>query len=156
MHRKSPARIASVLAIAAAVLVCASNVSTARASGTIVIHHQGKTADTYEDVDIRVLSGELFLTSDDGDGTFVVNEAACSYQGQIIVCYPKSVALVQDGEAHLIDLASGTIYLNYTDADQKMSWSSSKLPSHGVLLSFTTKAGTFVTLRGRIDQVVRQ
>ena len=141
--------------VLATVILGGSMPSAVRASGTIVIHQADGSIDTYNDVDVRVLSGELFLTSEDGDGTIVVNEAACSYQGKIIICYPKAIALVQDGEANALTVKSGTIYLNYTDDAQPMSFSSAKLPAHSVVVAFTTKAGMFVTLHGRIDQVVK-
>jgi hypothetical protein len=120
------------------------------------IHHTAGTTNTYSDVEIKVLAGSLFLTSDDGDGTIVVTKAACSYQGKIIVCLPIAAVLVQDGESRALDLKSGTIYLNYTTAQQPLSSSSAKLPANSVMLALTTKNGTFITLRGRIDQVIKQ
>jgi hypothetical protein len=128
----------------------------ARAAGTMSIQHRTGTVNTYRDVDIRVFSGSLFLTSEDGDGTIVVTRAACSYQQQIIVCLPTAAVLVQDGQSNALDLKSGTIYLNYTNAGQTLSFSSAKVPANSVLLSLTTKNGTYINLHGRIDQVIRQ
>jgi hypothetical protein len=146
-------------AIAAAVLAATvplSVPSVARATGTIDIHHQDGTTNTYRDVDVRVFSGSLFLTSDDGEGTIVVNRAACSYQGKIIVCLPTSAALVQGGKSHALDLKSGTIYLNYSAGAQTLSHSTTKVPPNSVLLAISTRNGTFITLRGQIDQVIKQ
>lgn len=128
----------------------------ARAAGTISIHHTAGSTNTYSDVGIKVFAGSLFLTSDDGDGTIVVTQAACSYQGQIIVCLPITAALVQDGASNALNLKSGTIYLNYTDIAQPLSRSTAKLPAESIMLALTTMNGTFITARGRIDQVIKR
>ena len=147
-----PTRIAAALiAILCAVLPTAS-----QATGTISIHHQSGAVNSYNDVEIKVLSGSLFLTTDDGDGTIVVTRAACSYQGKIIVCLPTLAALVQDGETSALNLKTGTLYLNYTSEAQPLSRSSQKLPANSALLALTLRNGTFITMRGRIDQVIKQ
>lgn len=128
----------------------------ADATGTINIHHKDGTVNTYRDVEIKVFSGSLFLTSDDGNGTIVVTRAACSYRDKIIVCLPTTAALVQEGKSDALDLRSGTIYLNYTNAEQPMSNSSAKLPANSILLALATKNGTFINVRGRIDQLIKQ
>ena len=130
--------------------------AVANATGTINIHHKDGTVNTYSDVEIKVFSGSLFLTSDDGDGTIVVTRAACSYRDKIIVCLPTTAAVVQEGKSNALDLKSGTIYLNYTDAEQPMSNSSAKLPANSILLALATKNGTFINVRGRIDQLIKQ
>lgn len=139
-----------------AVLCCALAPSAAGASGTMTIHHTGGSTNNYSDVEIKIFSGSLFLTSDDGDGTIVVTKAACSYQGKVIVCFPVTAALVQDGESNALNLKNGTIYLNYTNDAQPLSRSSAKLPANSVMLALTTKNGTFITVHGRIDQVIKQ
>lgn len=136
--------------------LCALPPATAYATGAISIHHGSGATNSYNDVEIRVLSGSLFLTSDDGDGTIVVTRAACSYQGKVIVCYPTSAALVQGGESSPLALKRGTIYLNYTDSAQPMSFSSAKLPANSVLLALTLNNGTLINVHGRIDQVIKQ
>ena len=139
-----------------AMLFCASMPGPARASGTINIHHKNGAVNRYNDVEIKVLSGSLFLTTDDGDGTIVVTRAACAYQGNIIVCLPTLAALVQDGETSPLDLKTGTIYLNYTGVSQPLSRSSAKLPANSTMLALTLTNGTYITLQGRIDQVIKQ
>lgn len=147
-----------LIRIAAAVIatLCALLPEASHASGTINIHHKDGTSNTYSDVEIKVLSGSLFLTTDDGDGTIVVTRAACSYQGKIIVCLPTLAALVQDGETSALDLKTGTLYLNYTADPQPLSRSSQKLGANSAMLALTLRNGTFITLRGRIDQVIKQ
>jgi hypothetical protein len=144
--------VAAILAIAGCVLTPA----VANATGTINIHHKDGTNNIYDDVTIKVFSGSLFLTSHDGDGTIVVTRAACAYQGKIIVCLPTSAALVQEGKSNALNLKSGTIYLNYADEAQPLTRSSAKLPAHSIMLALTTRNGTFLTVHGRIDQVIKQ
>jgi hypothetical protein len=139
-----------------AVLCCVSFPAAGDATGTMRIQHAGGTVNTYSDVEVKIFSGALFLTSDDGDGTIVVTKAACSYQGKVIICLPITAALVQDGKSNALDLRSGTIYLNYTNAAQPLSRTSAKLPANSVMLTLTTRNNTFITVHGRIDQVIRQ
>lgn len=145
-------RLAAIIAIAGCVLIPV----VASATGTINIQHKNGTNNLYDDVTIKVFSGSLFLTSHDGDGTIVVTRAACAYQGKIIVCLPTSAALVQGGASNALILKSGTIYLNYADQAQPLARSSAKLPAHSIMLALTTRNGTFVTVHGRIDQVIKQ
>ncbi len=63
---------------------------------------------------------------------------------------------MQEGKSNALDLKSGTIYLNYTNAEQPMSNSSAKLPANSILLALATKNGTFINVRGRIDQLIKQ
>jgi len=146
-------RIAGVLT---ALALWTLSAGVAGATGTVTIHNANGSANVYDDVEVKVLSGELFLTSRDGEGTIVVNQAACAYQGKIIVCFPTAAALVQGGTSQALTLKSGTIYLNYTEQPQPLSSSTSKVPAHGILVAFTTRSGTLVTVQGRIDEVIRQ
>jgi hypothetical protein len=144
--------VAAVLAVACCILVP----ETASATGTISIHRSNGASNSYNDVEIRIFSGSLFLTSDDGNGTIVVTQAACSYQGKIIVCLPIAAALVQEGESDALNLKNGTIYLNYSDAAQPLSRSSAKVPAKSILVSLTLNDGTFINARGKIDEVVER
>lgn len=152
MARSKKIGAAGILAALCSALLPAAGAAT----GTMSIHHTGGSTNNYSDVEIKVFSGSLFVTSDDGDGTIVVTKAACSYQGKIIVCFPLTAALVQDGESRALNLKNGTIYLNYTGDAQQLSRSSAKLPANSVMLALTTQNGTFITLHGRLDQVVKQ
>jgi hypothetical protein len=93
------------------------------------------------------------LTSVDGRGTIVINRAACAYEGDTLVCLPTAVTLVQSGTSQVVDLASGTIYANMTGQKQQLKYSSMQLPAHSILLSITTKKGTYLNLTGVIDMV---
>jgi hypothetical protein len=147
----------SRIAVAGALAVCCILIpAVAGATGTINIQHKDGTVNTYHDVEIKVFSGSLFLTSGDGGGTIVVTRAACSYRQKIIVCLPTTAALVQEGESNALNLKTGTIYLNYTNAEQPLLHSSAKLPANSVLLTLSTNNGTFINVRGRIDQLIKQ
>jgi len=126
----------------------------ARAAGTITIAQSDGHTDTYHDVVIKVIHGSLYMTSADGKGTLIIHRAACSYQNQLMVCFATSAVLVQAGETKPLDFKTGTLYVNGTDDPQPLALSSAKVPAHGILLSFTTKRGTYVSLSGRIDKVV--
>ena len=130
--------------------------SAASATGTINIQHKDGSVNTYRDVEIKVFSGSLFLTSDGGNGTIVVTRSACSYRDQIIVCLPTTAALVQDGDSNALDLKTGTIYLNYTNTEQPLSHTSAKIPANSVILALSMNNGTYINVRGRIDQLIRQ
>jgi hypothetical protein len=145
-----------IAAVALAAACCVFIPGRAGAIGTIGILRANGDKNTYNDVEIKIFSGSLFLTSDDGDGTIVVTQAACSYQGQIMVCLPTAAALVQDGESSALNLKTGTIYFNTTGDAQQLSRSSSKLPANSILVALTLSDGTFINARGRIDEVIRQ
>ncbi|HEY2473861.1 MAG TPA: hypothetical protein VGI19_03575 [Candidatus Cybelea sp.] len=148
---------ARIVFVAVLALVSYASIPTpACATGTIAIHHSNGKTSTYNDVEIKVLSGSLFLTTDDGNGTIVVTRAACSYQGKLIVCLPTLAALVQDGESSPLALKTGTIYLNYTGEAQSLWKSSQKVPANSAMVALTLQNGTFITLHGRLDQVIRQ
>jgi hypothetical protein len=129
--------------------------AVASAAGTIKIHRQSGTK-IYRDVEIKVFSGSLFLTSDDGHGTIVITQAACSYQGKVIVCLPIAAALVQEGESNALNLKTGTVYLNYTNSAQPLTRSSAKLPANSISAALTLRDGTFIDIRGKIDEVVER
>jgi hypothetical protein len=128
----------------------------AHATGTMLIQRSDGDKDTYNDVEIDVFQGAMFLTSDDGDGTLVINRAACSYQAKVMVCLPTSIVLVQDGESSALNVRNGTIYINDTGDAQQLTHSTTKLKPHSAMVSFTTVSGTYVNVLGTLDQVIRK
>jgi hypothetical protein len=144
---------------AVAAVLTASSVllpAAASATGTINIQHANGSKNSYGDVEIRVFAGSLFLTSEDGHGTIVVTRSACSYRDKIIVCLPTTAALVQEGKTNALNLKTGTIYLNYTNSEQPLSHTSAKLPANSLILTLATNNGTFINVRGRIDELIKQ
>jgi hypothetical protein len=129
--------------------------AAATASGTILIVHDDGQSNKYDGVQIKIIHNALYLTSADGKGTIVINRAACSFQGELMVCLTQNGALVQSGTTKSLDLKHGTLYVNSTDDPQQLALSTAKVPAHGILLSFNTDRGTYVTLSGRIDKVVK-
>jgi hypothetical protein len=148
--------LSSRIAAAAGLTGCLLVPAVASATGTINIQHANGSVKTYRDVEIKVFAGSLFLTSDDGNGTIVVTRAACSYREKIIVCLPTTAALVQGGSSHALDLKTGTIYLNYTNAEQPLSHTSTRIPGNSILLALSMNNGTYINVRGRIDELVKQ
>ena len=136
-------------------LAFASVPTAAGATGTMTIRQNNGSTNTYDDVEIKVIHSALYLTSPDGKGTLVINRAACSYQGSLMVCLPTSATLVQSGETSPLDFKSGTVYVNSTDDFQSMPLSTTKVAPHSIVLSLSTKRGTYVSLIGRIDKVVK-
>lgn len=139
-----------------ALLACFACIPIATAAkGTMTIVQADGGTNTYGNVEIKVIHGALYMTSDDGKGTMVINRAACSHQGQLMVCFATSAALVQSGETSALDFQRGTVYVNDTDDYQPLVLSTTKVAPHSIMLSFTTKRGTLVTLNGSIDKVVK-
>jgi len=145
-----------IAAASMAAVCCVLTPGTASATGTINIQRTNGSKDTYRDVEIKIFSGSLFLTSDDGNGTIVVTQSACSYQSQLMVCLPTAAALVQQGESDALNIKTGTVYVNSTDTAQQLLRSSAKVPAHSILFALTLKDGTYIDVRGRIDEVIGQ
>ncbi len=142
----------SVLALAGWLVFATA---TAQATGTILIQQSSGQSNEYDNVAIKILHGSLYLTTADGRGTLVITRAACSHQDQLMVCFATNATLVQSGQTSPLDFDRGTIYINNTDAQQPLVLSTAKVPAHGILVSLTTKRGTYIGLTGRIDKVTQ-
>lgn len=147
---------ATALAMVAGLVTwLAAGTVPAGATGTVAIHQIDGHTDVYHDVKIKVIHNVLYMTSADGKGTLVLNRAACSFQGELMVCFATNATLVQTGKTRPLDFKTGTLYVNLTGTPQPLALSTAKVPAHGILLSFTTERGTYVSLSGRIDKVVK-
>ena len=147
-------KLALPLLLALLACVFCMPIATA-AMGTVTIVHANGETNAYRDVEIKVIRGALYVTSADAKGTFVIHDAACSYRGKLMVCLLTSATLIQSNETTPLDFKSGTCYLNLTDDYLPLDLSTAKVPPHSILLTFTTDKGTWVTLNGRIDKVVK-
>jgi hypothetical protein len=127
----------------------------ARAMGTMTIRKADGHTDVYSDVEVKVIHNALYMTSEDGKGTLLINRAACSYQGKVMVCLVTGATLVQAGETNPLDFKRGTLYVNMTGDPQPLVLTTTKIAPQSVLLSITTKKGTYIGLTGRIDKVVK-
>lgn len=136
------------------IAICAPGTLVARASGTVTVRQTDGQTKVYHDVVIKVIHGALYMTSADGKGTLIIHRAACSYQGALMVCYATSATLVQAGQTTPLDFKSGMLYVNSTDEPVPLMLSSQKVPPHSIVLSVSTKRGTYISLSGRIDKVV--
>jgi len=125
----------------------------ALATGTMRVQQHDGSVQTYTDVRIRILDDEMTITSNDGKGTVVIGKAACTKTGELIRCLPYDATLEQNGNAAHIVLKTGTVWLNPSSTSQTLAHSSQQLAPHGVLLAVTTKAGTYVSLTGIIDEI---
>lgn len=143
------------LALPVLLAYLALNPLTAGATGTMTLVQPNGHTDVYDDVEIKIIHRALYLTSADAKGTIVIDRAACSYQGKLMVCLATGATLVQSGETSSLDFKRGTIYVNDTDDYQALVASTTKVAPHSVLVSFTTKRGTALALTGRIDKVVK-
>lgn len=143
------------LSLLALIASFALSTAAAGAVGTVTIAQADGTTNVYHDVVIKVIHSALYMTSADGKGTLVINRAACAYQGQLLVCLPTSATLVQAGATSPLDFRKGTVYVNDTDDPQQLTLSTTKVAPHSIVLSFTTKRGTYVSLTGTIDKVVK-
>ncbi|MFY9720068.1 MAG: hypothetical protein WAK16_10535 [Candidatus Cybelea sp.] len=151
--RKAP--IGGRTAVAALVLsgAFALELSVANAAGTARIVQRDGSAKTYTNVRITVRDQSMWITSSDGQGTLVFGKAACTKIGELVKCLPYDATLYQYGEKRHIALANGTVWLNPSQTYEQLTHSSTQLPPRGVLLAVETKAGTFLSLTGVVDQV---
>lgn len=148
-------RLASKAVGLLAVLAISFTVAPAGATGTVMIRNSDGQTNTYNGVKILISHGALYVTSADGKGTLVINRAACSHQGELLVCFATNATLVQSGSAKPLDFKRGTVYVNSTDSPQPLVLSTAKVPPHSILLSLETKIGTYISLTGQIDKVVK-
>jgi len=144
-----------LLLVTLAVLTSAFGTAHAGATGTVVIQQRDGTTKTYAGVRIAIRDESMAISSSDGQGTIVLGKAACTKVGELLKCIPYDATLYQYGAKRHVPLASGTVYINPSQTTQPLTHSSAQLPPRGVLLLVKTKAGTYVSLTGRIDEVVK-
>ena len=141
----------------AGVLVAFAATGNADAKGTVLVQQSDGSTQTYSDVAIRVVKNKsLNITTSDGVGTLVIDNAACSYVGQVKRCLLYGAQLQQSGATKPIDIVRGTLYANLTGEKQPLPRTSQQIPPKGVLMALTTKIGTSLTLTGTIDSGVDQ
>lgn len=147
----------SALARSAVIVVCCGILGAplyrAAAHGTARIQQPDGDVKIYRNVFIRIKDEAMAITSSDGRGTIVLGKAACTRVEGLVHCIPYDATLEQHGKSFHIPLQSGTVYLNPTKTQQRLSLSTTTIPPRGVLLSIRTKRGTYVSLSGVIDQV---
>lgn len=123
------------------------------ASGTALVQQRDGSTKTYRDIFIQIRNEELMLTTADGAGTLVIGKAACTKVGELVKCLPYDATLYQNGRKAQVRIASGTAWYNPSATAQPLSYSSARIPPHGIMLSMTSKAGTYVSVTGTVDEV---
>jgi hypothetical protein len=145
------------LVIAIVLVAFAVPTAGADAKGTVRVQQSDGSTQTYDDVAIRVVKAKsLNITTADGVGTLVIDNAACSYVGAVKRCLLYGAQLQQGGATKPIDFDRGTLYANLTGEKQPLPLTSQQIPPKSVIMAFRTKIGTYVTLTGRIDSGVDQ
>jgi hypothetical protein len=153
---KMPAALRTALAVCFMAGVIGVSAACASAAGTARIQQRDGSFKVYNDVRVRIQGQQrLLLTSSDGKGTLIVNKASCTAVGTLLRCLPYSVELDQSGRTVAIALQSGTVWLNLSGATHQLPYSSTRLPSHGVLMALDTKRGTQIALTGTLDEVTK-
>lgn len=125
--------------------------SAAYAKGTVRVEQSDGSKQVYSDVSLIVTNHTLRITTADSKGTLIVKRAACSFQGDLMVCLPDELVLEQGGDQHPLDFQRGTIYYNNTGTKQQLSLSSQQLPPQGLLMLLLTKKGTIIAISGVVD-----
>jgi len=135
-----------------AVLAIAT-LSPASAKGVTLIERADGSVHTYVDVNIRLSGQTLWLRSADRKGVLKIVNGACSFMGAVQRCLPYAVALIQDGKTRQIAISHGTVFLNLSNTAQRMTNSSEQLAPRTILALWRTVRGTYVTIKGKLDEV---
>ncbi len=135
-----------------AVLAIAT-LSPASAKGVTLIQRADGSVHTYVDVNIRLSGQTLWLRSADRKGVLRIVNGACSFMGAVQRCLPYAVSLIQDGKTHQIAISHGTVFLNLSNTAQRLTNSSEHLAPRTILALWRTVRGTYVTIKGKLDEV---
>ena len=128
-------------------------VAAASAKGVTLVQQADGSVRTYIDVNIRLSGQTLWLRSADRKGILKIGNGACSFMGAIQRCLPYSVALIQDGKTRQIAIIHGTVFLNLSNTAQHLPLSSEELAPRTILALWRTVRGTYVTIKGKLDEV---
>jgi hypothetical protein len=127
--------------------------SVASAKGVTLVQQADGTVRTYVDVNIRLSGQTLWLRSADRKGVLRIINGACSFVGAIQRCLPYAVALIQDGKTRQIAILHGTVFLNLSNTAAHLPLSSDELAPRTILALWRTVRGTYVTIKGKLDEV---
>lgn len=139
-------------------LLCAFALpSAARATGLVRVQQSDGSVQEYPNATVRYSkeAKALTITTADGKGILVIDQAACSYVGALYRCLLTHMTLTNNGVTHPLDFQSGTIYANTTSDKVNLPLSSQSVPPDGIVMSLQTKVGTYISLIGTIDSGVK-
>ena len=141
--------------VASFVALILAAATAASASGTARVQQHDGTVDDYNNVTIRLVRDSVSVTNASKHDTLTFVHAACSFAGQLQRCLPYKIRLDRDGKDYDLAFKHGTVYMNLTSGMQQLPYSSKQLPPNGVLLSVQTARGTYITVKGTLDEVTR-
>ncbi len=142
-------------AAAAAGIFCAltGSASHAAAEGITRIQQVDGTTQVYRHVMMRMAGPTLWLRSGDHKGVLEVTSGACTYLGGLQRCLPYKTIYHDHGVAHTISLEHGTVYTNMTADAVRLPHSADRLGPHEVMVLLHTMRGTYVSVKGTLDQI---
>ena len=141
--------------VASVGLFLIATAARADADGVTRIQQSDGTVQTYPDARLRLRGNTLWVTSADHRGVLQVVNGACSFAGELQRCLTDTVTLHQHGSTHVIAVEHGTVYLNLSAAAQQLPHSGQQLAPQSVLVAFRTVRGTFVSVRGQLDEATK-
>lgn len=130
-----------------------ATISKASANGVTLVQQADGSTQTYVDVYIRMVGQTLWLRTADKKGVLKIVTGACSFTGAIERCLPYAVTLIQDGKTRQIAILHGTVFLNLSNGAQRLPLSSEELAPRTILALWRTVRGTYVTIKGELDEV---
>jgi hypothetical protein len=123
------------------------------AEGVTLVQQRDGNVKTYANVFMILRGQTLIVRSADGKGVLRIMSGACSFAGRIQRCLPYSLLLTQAGRTRTIALAYGSVYLNLMNEPGRMPFSSEALAPHTALVLLKTARGTYVMVKGTLDEV---
>lgn len=131
--------------------------STALATGLVRVQQNDGTVQVYPNARIRFAktARSLSITTADGKGTLTIEQAACSYIGQLYRCLLTQMSLTQNGQTNPLDFENGTLYANTTANPIQLPLSTQTVPAKGIVMALKTKIGTYLSVTGTIDSVAK-
>jgi len=146
--KRYPLALVAVLCV-----LTALSPEAARANGVVRVQQSDGSVREYPQTAMRWTGQTLWLHSADGKGVLEITTAACSYAGSLVRCLPYAMTLHQNGAKRSIALANGTIYMNFSNDTHHVPYSSESLSAHQLLVAIRTQHGTYITVRGNVDEV---
>jgi hypothetical protein len=125
----------------------------ARANGLVRVQQSDGSVREYPQTAMRWNGQTLWLHSADGKGVLEITTAACSDANNLVRCLPYAITLHQSGGKRPIAVARGTIYMNFSGGARHVPYSSQLLGAHDLLVAIRTQHGTYITVRGNVDEV---
>jgi hypothetical protein len=127
--------------------------SPAWANGVVRVQQTDGSVRQYPQTAMRWNGQTLWLHSADGKGVLEITTAACSDADNLVRCLPYAITLHQSGAKRPIAVEHGTIYMNFSSEAHRVPYSSELLGAHHLLVAVRTQHGTYITVRGNVDEV---